>query len=300
MIDLSIIIVTYNHQDEINNCLQTMAGAIYSFHSEIFLIDNSSTDHTVSISKKILSNLEKMQHWSIICNETNKGFTRAVNQGLAQSHGEFLLILNPDTEVPTNIFGTLIEIFHKNKEIGIVSPQLRNPNGTLQPSCRRFPRHRDVIYNALGLSWLFSKNKEFNSWKMGDFDHQSQSEVEQPQGAFLLARREAMEQVGLLDEQFPMFFSDVDWCQRFIKKGWKILYVPSVQIIHHKGTSIYRNRLKMIWSSHRSFFYYFRKYYHGYGWKVINLFIGEVLITLAIFRSILYLLISKNMKDYAT
>ena len=298
MIDLSITIVTYNHQDEISCCLQTLIGAIPSFQTEIFLIDNDSADQTVCIVKKLLSTSSKKHRWSIICNETNKGFTRAVNQGLAQSHGKYVLILNPDTEVPVDGFQSLIEIFHKNKEAGIVSPQFRNPNGSIQPSCRRFPRHRDVIYSAIGLSWLFSKSKEINYWKMGDFDHQSQREVEQPQGAFLLARREAIEQVGFWDEQFPMFFSDVDWCRRFIQQGWKILFVPSVQIIHLKGTSIYKNRLKMIWSSHRSFYHYFKKYNQGFWRQLINLIIGEILIGVAILRSIFYLLKSKNIKDF--
>jgi len=296
--DISIIIVTFNHEQEITKCFTTLRSAIISFQTEIFIIDNHSTDQTVSVSKKLLSNFKKKHHWSIICNEANIGFTRAVNQGLAQSRGEFVLILNPDTELPANIFRPLIGIFHKNKEVGIVSPQFRNSDGTIQPSCRRFPRHRDVIYNATGLNCLFKKNSELNYWKMCDFDHQTQREVEQPQGAFLLARRKAIEQVGLLDEQFPMFFSDVDWCQRFNKKGWKILFVPGVQIIHYKGTSIYKNRLKMIWSSHRSFYKYFQKYYNGTGWKILNTITGEILIALALVRSIFYLVNSKNLKDY--
>lgn len=298
MIDLSIIIVTYSHQDEISDCLQKLARAISDFQSEIVIIDNHSTDQTIAISQRLLSHFGRKHHWSIICNETNKGFTTAVNQGLAQSCGEFVLILNPDTEVPADVFRSLIEIFHQNKEVGIVSPQFKNPDESIQPSCRRFPRHRDVIYNATGLNWLFSKSKEFNYWKMGDFDHQIQREVEQPQGAFLLARREAIEQVGFWDEQFPMFFSDVDWCRRFIQKGWKILFVPGVQIIHLKGTSIYKNRLKMIWSSHRSFYHYFRKYYHGFWCQFTNLITGEILIGVAILRSIFYLLKSKNIKDF--
>jgi len=296
--DISIIIVTYNHEHEITRCLTTLRSAITSFQTEIFIIDNHSIDQTVFIAKKLLSNLENKHCWSIICNEVNKGFTRAVNQGLAQSRGEYVLILNPDTELPVNVFRPLIEEFHNNNEVGIVSPQFSNHDGTIQPSCRRFPRHRDVIYNAIGFNLLFSQSNEFNYWKMDDFDHQTQKEVEQPQGAFLLVRREAIGQVGLLDEQFPMFFSDVDWCRRFIQKGWKILFVPGVQIIHHKGTSIYKNRLKMIWSSHRSFYHYFKKYYRGVGWQILNLTTGEILIGVAILRSTFYLLTSKNMKDY--
>lgn len=298
MPDLSIIIVTYNHESEIKNCLLTLKNAIASFNAEIFLIDNHSADKTVSVIKNLQKNFDEKYDWSIICNATNIGFTKAVNQGLVRSQGKFVLLLNPDTEIPSEIFQSLIQIFENNSDFGIVSPQFRNLDGTIQPSCRRSPRHRDVIYNALGLNWLFSNSKEFNYWKMGDFDHQTQREVEQPQGAFLLARREAVAQVGLLDEQFPMFFSDVDWCRRFIEKGWKILFVPGVQIIHHKGTSIFKNRIKMIWSSHRSFYHYFRKYYRGMVWSLINLITGKLLIFLALIRSILYLATSNNSKDF--
>ena len=298
MPDLSIIIVTYNHESEIKTCLLSLSDAIAQLHTEIFIIDNHSSDKTVSVAQKVLAIFDTEQSWSIFCNATNIGFTKAVNQGLKLSQGKYVLLLNPDTEIPAGIFQSLIQIFEKNNDVGIVSPQFRNPDGTIQPSCRRFPRHRDVIYNALGLHWLFRNSQEFNYWKMGDFDHQIQREVEQPQGAFLLARSEAVAPVGLLDEQFPMFFSDVDWCRRFIANGWKILFVPGVQIIHHQGTSIYRNRLKMIWSSHRSFFHYFRKYYRGALWSPVNFFTGELLILLAMLRSIGYLLNSKNMKDY--
>ena len=144
--------------------------------------------------------------------------------------------------------------------MGIVAPQFLNADGSIQPSCRRFPRHRDIVFHALGLNYLFPYSKLYNYWKMGDFDHQSQRFVDQPQGAFLLTHRRAFEDVGLLDENFPMFFSDVDWCRRFINKGWKITFTPEVKIIHHKGSSVYnnRNRISLIWSSHISFYLYFQ------------------------------------------
>lgn len=297
MIKLSIIIVTYNHQHEIEQCLGSLNRALIHFRAEVFLIDNHSADHTVVVAQKLLSDFDEKHRCWMICNDSNRGFTQAVNQGLAQSQADYVLILNPDTVLPPNIFSVLLQTMEDDSRIGIVAPQFRNPDGTIQPSCRRFPRRRDVIYHALGLQWLFNNSREFNSWKMGDFDHQSQREVDQPQGAFLLARKTAIDQVGLLDERFPMFFSDVDWCRRFIDHGWKILFVPSVQIMHFKGTSIYRNRLKMIWSSHRSFYDYFQKYQPGSLQAILNLMIGEILIGLALVRSIFYLLSSNVPKS---
>lgn len=293
---LSIIIVTYNHEREIKKCLHSLSRALSKFLAQIFIIDNHSTDGTIAVARKVLSQLEFKHRWTIICNTTNRGFTMAVNQGLRQAQGDLVLLLNPDTELPAQVFQQLFDIFRADPQVGVVAPQLRNPDGTIQPSCRRFPRRREVIYHALGLNWLFPRSHEFNYWKMGDFDHQRQQEVEQPQGAFLLARKAAADQVGLLDERFPMFFSDVDWCRRFIGHGWKILFTPSVQIIHHKGTSIYRNRLKMIWTSHRSFYHYFQKYELCIWQRLLNLITGEILIGLALVRSIFYLLNSDGSK----
>ncbi|MBC7186808.1 MAG: glycosyltransferase family 2 protein, partial [Calditrichaeota bacterium] len=104
------------------------------------------------------------------------------------------------------------------------------------------------------------KSPLFNGWKMGDFDHLSQRDVDQPQGAFLLARREAVASVGVLDERFLMFFSDVDWCRRFWEGGWRVTFVPEVHAIHHKGASVFAHRVPALIASHRDFLRYFRKY----------------------------------------
>ena len=294
MIDISIILVTFNHQQEIQNCLKSIRAALTSYHAQIIFIDNYSSDRTVPNARVELEKFEPQHKWLIIQNSVNKGFTKAINQGLTKSQGKYILILNPDTELNPQLFPPLINIIEKNKKCGIVSPQFINSDGTIQPSCRRFPRHRDLLYTTFGLNKLFSNSPRFNYWQMGDFDFQTQRTVQQPQGAFLLTHRKALNQIGLLDETFPMFFSDVDWCRRFIEHGWEILFVPGVKIIHHKGGSIYKNRLKMIWSSHRSFYLYFKKYYHGKWWNVINLLTGELLILLAILRSIFYLISHHN------
>jgi len=298
LLDLSVIIVTYNHEHEIKKCLASLGANLGNLIVEIIIIDNHSLDRTVRIVIKSLTKFPRSHNFSIIVNETNKGFTKAVNQGLTASNGKYLLILNPDIEFHADVVTPLVEFMKQDKQIGIVTPQFLNADGTIQPSCRRFPRHRDFFYNLLGLNLLFKKSKEFNYWKMGDFNHQSKKEVEQPQGAFLLTHRRVVNQVGFLDEQFPMFFSDVDWCRRLIQNQWKILYVPGVKIIHHKGTSIYRHRLKMIWSSHRSMYHYFKKYSKDILGSFMNYLTGEFLLLAAVLRSIFYQLNSNKIKDY--
>jgi len=292
--DITVIIVTFNHQTEIRGCLNSLSKVRGSYTTEILIIDNNSTDDTVNSAIDELAKFNRRKNWQIIQNYSNAGFTKATNQGIELSTGRYILLLNPDTRIPEDIFSKLIPVFQTDSRLGILSPQFRNADGTIQPSCRRFPRHRDLLFASFGLNRFFPGNKQFNFWQMGDFDFLTDRYVEQPQGAFLLTHRQALEDVGFLDEKFPMFFSDVDWCFRFIKKGWKILFVSSVKIIHDKGSSVYKNRFKMIWSSHRSFHLYFKKHYSQKRMRPVNFFTGQLLILLAALRSLYYLLVQRN------
>ncbi len=280
-VQLSLIIVTYNSAEEIETCLTSLKEATKQFSTQVILIDNASQDETRNIVENISSMFSNIQ---LILNSENRGFTKSVNQGLRLSDGEHILLLNPDTILPENTFTTLLPMFKKHPNTGIVSPQFLNADGSIQPSCRRFPRRRDVFFHFMGLHLLFPQSPIYNGWKMGDFDHREESFVDQPQGAFLLVKREAYQQVGFLDESFPMFFSDVDWCQRFANKGLKILFTPKISIIHHKGRSIYKNRIPLIWSSHKSFIRYFQKYFQG---AFINYITAVILIITAVLRIVL-------------
>ncbi|OQX86928.1 hypothetical protein B6D60_05095 [candidate division KSB1 bacterium 4484_87] len=282
---LSVIIVTFNHADEIGKCLQSLKASPVRSDMEILLIDNNSADKTVAVASSFASDFEKFE---LIQNNENLGFTQGVNQGLKLASGDFVLLLNPDTIIPRETLPRLMSQLENSPQIGAISPQFRNPDGSIQPSCRRFPRRRDVIYNALGLSLLFPHSREFNYWKMGDFDHNQTREVEQPQGAFLLLRREVSSQIGFLDERFPMFFSDVDLCRRIFGAGWKILFFPEVHIIHAKGTSVLRNRVKMLKTSHLSFYHYFQKYYSGKINRLLNYALGIFLLLLMTIRIIFH------------
>jgi len=290
VIDISIIIVTFNNQTEIGSCLRSLRAALKNLRAQLIVIDNDSSDRSRDIVRTALEEFSGLHNGHIIENPANFGFTRAVNQGLEIADGEFILLLNPDTEVHSDTLDALIETIRRDPDVGVASPQFLNYDRSIQPSCRRFPRHRDILYSALGLDLIFPKSLEFNYWKMGGFDHCSRQTVEQPQGAFLLTHRSVLSDVGVLDERFPMFFSDVDWCRRMVEKEWKILFTPEVQIIHGKGSSIVKRRLEMIWSSHRSFFHYFQKYYRGPGWFVLNITTAELLIALALLRSLTHLL----------
>ncbi|NIA30349.1 MAG: glycosyltransferase [Actinobacteria bacterium] len=277
-VSISVIIVTFNNVRTILPCLVSLQKALFQYQSQVFIIDNASSDGTISVLGQKQKSLTKyFSEFSLRLNNTNLGFTLAVNQGLKLASGDFVLLLNPDVVLQNDTIERLLTCFSQENKIGVVAPQLRFSDGRIQPSCRNFPRKRDVILELSGLAKLFPSSPVFNHWRMSDFDHQETKDVEQPQGAFLLARQEVLQQVGFLDERFPMFFSDVDWCRRIIAKGWRIRFCSGTFVMHLQGHSVFQRRGEMIVSSHRSYVAYFKKYDETFLEQVSSLFIALVL-----------------------
>ena len=145
----SVVIVTYNNCTQINDCLSSLALALSSCTSQLFIIDNGSTDGTIDRLNGAAH--DRFTQCTIICNQTNTGFTRAVNVGLKQCRGQYILLLNPDVTLQRNTLSTLRSCLEGSPDIGLVAPQLRNIDGSIQPSCRRFPRKRDVFFELCGI-----------------------------------------------------------------------------------------------------------------------------------------------------
>jgi len=283
---ISIIIVTYNSEIEISDCISSIINTSKKIDFNILIADNNSNDNTVL-------NIEYFDSSKItlIKNDLNFGYTKANNQCLKIAKGNYILFLNPDTILQKGSLKTLIEALDNDDELGAGAPQLKYPNGTIQKSCRRFPRRRDVFYEVFGLSKIFKNSKEFNHWKMGDFNHTTSEYIEQPAGAAILVKRKVIDEIGLLDEQFPMFFSDVDFCKRIINNGHSIKFTTDTFITHKGGSSIFRNRTKMILTSHISFYKYFAKHKKGIINSILNIIIGCLLILMIPFRVFINLLL---------
>ncbi len=256
--DIAVIIVTYFSDGVILPCLQSLSAAHPTAKMQIIVVDNHSTDATLEKVKGWNPGSDRLQ-LKVVANQRNRGFTAAVNQGLQLAEARFILFLNPDTVLPPGSLQTLLQRMEADPRIAVAAPQLRNPDGSVQPSCRRFPRRRDVLFHMLGLPLLFPHSPRWNYWKMGDFSHQEARPVEQPQGACLLARADVVRTVGPWDESYFMFFSDVDWCRRVQSSGFEIWFLPEVHVIHHQGKSVKAHRPRMILSSHLSFVRYFWK-----------------------------------------
>ncbi|MBN1541334.1 glycosyltransferase family 2 protein [candidate division KSB1 bacterium] len=251
--DIGVVIVTFNSHPIIRDCLVHLKTALQSSTGQVVIVDNLSTDGTREwLLNGARSALGPKVQLQVILNSENCGFTRAVNQGLRRLSADFVLLLNPDVLLQPETLAILLRRL-QDPRVGIVAPQMRYFDGRIQPSCRRFPRKTDVIFELIGLSRLFPTHPRFNRWKMGDFDHTFSRRVDQPQGAFLLFSHRLPTRLGLLDESFVMFFSDVEWCRRVVRNGYQIHFCAETFVLHKKGDSIYRDRARMIASSHAGF-----------------------------------------------
>ena len=252
--DVSIVIVTWNSSGLIGECLDSIYIHKGKLKFEVLVVDNDSRDATKDIIREFYPQV------IVIENKENSGYAKANNQGIQCSLGKYILLLNPDTRLKDNALLDLFLFMEHHPEAGAAGPQLLNQDGSIQSSCREFPGFSTLISEILGLSYLFPKSKSFARWRMGYFDHDSLREVDQPMGSALMLRRKALNQVGLMDESFVMFFNDVDLCYRLKKANWKIYFYPEAKAYHLLGASTRKAKSKMIYLSHRGYYKFLKKH----------------------------------------
>jgi len=235
--EISIIIVNYNVREFLRQSLLSIRKAlapmgVVNLAAEIFVVDNGSNDGSADMVRREFPEVK------LIANRDNLGFARANNQALRQATGRLLVLLNPDTVVQEDTFTAIRAFFDQHPETGMVGCKVLNPNGTLQLACRRsFPTPWVAFTRLSGLSRLFPSSRWFGRYNLTYLPENETAEVEAISGSFMAVRREALDQVGLLDEDFFLYGEDLDWCFRMRAAGWKIHYFPGTQIIHFKGES---------------------------------------------------------------
>jgi len=255
MLDLSILIVNYNVKHYLRQCLKSIYTNTKKLSFEITVVDNNSADGSVDVLKREFPEVK------LIENCQNLGFAKATNQGLKENNGRYILLLNPDTVVLPKALEKMVEFMEENPRAGALGCKLLNPDGSLQRSCRSFPTLTTAFFENTGLEKLFPKNKFIGRHRMGYWGHNDIREVDQPTGAALMVRREIISQVGLMDEQFYMYYDDVDWCYRIKRRGWKIYFIPLARIIHYGSQSARPNMPKMRIQGYKSRHRFFRKNY---------------------------------------
>jgi GT2 family glycosyltransferase len=254
--DLSIIIVNWNTCDLLAQCLESVLDEMHrlpGLEIETLVVDNASTDHSISM-------LQEQFPWvRLIENQENVGFAAANNQAIQQSTGRYVLLLNPDTEVEPGALAALISFLDTHPQAGATGAQLLNPDGTLQTSCYPFPTLTGELWRLLHLDALCP----FGVYHMADWDMGLPREVEVIQGAALMLRREALDQVGFLDDQYFMYTEEVDLCYRLKKGGWSLYWVPQAKVVHYGGQSTNQVAAKMFLCLYESKLIFMRKHY---GW----------------------------------
>ena len=197
----------------------------------------------------------------VIQNPTNLGYTLPMNQVLQLAAGRFLMQLNPDTVLLPGLLDSLSDFLDSHPEVGICTPKVLNRDGSLQKQCRRSAaRPWDAVTYVLGLSALFPKSRLFGRYLLTYLPEDQTSEVEAVSGSCMLIRREVIDQIGYLDEQFFAYQEDADFCFRAREAGWKIYYYPQAQVIHYGGRGGSRREpYHGIYNWHRSFYRYYRK-----------------------------------------
>jgi len=254
-VQLSICIVTYQANDYLRRCLLSIAQNPPDGIFECIVVDNHSDDGTQEMLEAEFPQVR------VISNPRNLGYTVPMNQAMREAKGKYLLQLNPDTLIHPKALSLLIEFMERNPEIGICGPKILNDDGSMQKPCRRGEsRPLAVIGYFTRLGKLFPRNKPLNEYLMSYMDENETHAVAGVAGSCMLIRKETIDQIGYLDEQFFAYQEDADFCFRARKAGWKIFYYPPAQVTHFGGLGGSRvHPYRSIYEWHKSYFLYYRK-----------------------------------------
>ena len=256
IIDLSIIVVNWNTCTLLAQCLQSLEDTIRDAHFEVWVVDNGSSDESVAMIRR------QFPKTHLITNSENVGFVRANNQALAHCQGRYVLLLNSDTKVLPGSLDEAVRFMDAHPQAGLAGVRLLNPDETFQASYTPFPTlwGEFLILSRLGRLLI---RPTFPSY--GPHVEEGAQRIEgYVEGAYLLARREAMQQVGGMDERIYMYAEDTDWCYRFYQAGWEVWYLPQAPIIHYGGQSTKKRVGRMEAELYRSRVYFFRKHYGAF------------------------------------
>jgi GT2 family glycosyltransferase len=224
---------------------------------QVSVVDNASTDGTAEMVR------DEFPEVKLYALDWNSGFTVGNNIALREARAPFVLVLNPDTEVYEGALDHMLAVMRERPDIGMSSCRLARPDGTLDHAAKRsFPTPIGALAHFVGIGRRENSPKwlaQYRAFELGEYEA---GDVDSVNGAFMLVRREALEQVGLFDERYWIYMEDLDWCYRFWQAGWPVLYWPGAEVVHVKGGSATKNRS---WRANRAFhrgmWLFYRKHY---------------------------------------
>ncbi|MEI6820828.1 MAG: glycosyltransferase [Bacteroidota bacterium] len=284
---LSVIIVNYNVEHFLEQCLLSVYEACKSISSEVFVVDNNSVDGSIKMLK------EKFPSIILIENKDNRGFSKANNQAISIAKGEYVLLLNPDTIVEADTFSKVINYMDINPEAGGLGVKMIDGKGNFLPESKRgLPTPTVAFYKIFGLAALFPKSKTFGKYHLGFLDKDKTHEVEILSGAFMLIRKSVLDKIGNLDEDFFMYGEDIDLSYRIIKAGYKNIYYPLTRIIHYKGESTRKSSVNYVFTFYNAMIIFARKHFSQKNAQLFSTLIN-IAIYLRAFLSVLRRFLNK-------
>ncbi len=285
---LSVIIVNYNVKYFLEQCLYSVREAGRGMAVEVYVVDNNSVDGSCAMVK------EKFPEVILIENKDNVGFSKANNQAIRISSGEYVLLLNPDTVVEADTFSKCTAFMDAHPQAGGLGVKMIDGEGKYLPESKRgIPTPDVAFYKISGLIKLFPKSKKYARYYLGHLSNEETCEIEILAGAFMLMRRSVLDQTGLLDETFFMYGEDIDLSYRIMQAGYKNYYFPETRIIHYKGESTKKGSLNYVYTFHNAMAIFARKHFSQKNAKIFT-FCIQTAIFLQAFLSLIKR-VSKNL-----
>lgn len=280
MIDVSVVVVTYREDlDLLKACFDSVARS-RNISYELIVVDNGANEAT----RGLLHAYDRVQYLS---NAQNLGFAAAVNIGMRQAGGRYVLLLNPDAKFEENTLAAMITHLDEDQNVGIASCLIKYPDGTIQESIRRFPSLKDQLMIMLKLPHLFRRLRSVDHYMMREAEPHRTQDVDSIMGAFMFIRRDLMEEIGLFDERYFMWFEEVDYCRMAHDAGWKIRHYADISIEHLKGHTFAKlatlRKQKWIRASLRK---YMRKHHGNFAWMILWL-LTPLFVLLAILAALI-------------
>ncbi len=256
MVQLSVIIVNYNVSYFLEQCLHSVIKASEGLNIETFVVDNNSVDGSVDMVR------EKFPDVKLIANKDNVGFSRANNQAIRISNGKYVLLLNPDTLVEEDTFAKTIAYLDEHPDVGGLGVRMIDGQGQFLPESKRgLPTPLVAFYKIFGLSAMFPKSRTFSEYHLGYLSKEENHEIPILSGAFMMMRKETLDKVGLLDEDYFMYGEDIDLSYRITLGGYKNVYFSETRIIHYKGESTKKSSVNYVFVFYRAMLIFAKKHF---------------------------------------
>lgn len=295
---ISIIIVNFNTENLLRDCLRSIYEKTSGLSYEIFVVDNASSDNSCTMVQYEFPEI------NLIRNTENKGFAAANNQAISLVKGKYIVLLNSDTVLINNAFGIMYDFMEDHDNVGICGPQLLNKDHSIQKSIAEFPSVKKIIGSYVASVNRIKPLHDFNRFEPQYYDYTRQKKIAGAAltGACLMIRRSLFEEFGLLDEQYFFYLEEADWSLSVIKKGWGIWFVPEAKVMHYLMASVKQNRnteveIKVKTRQVKSLIYFYRKHYGQCNVALLRIVLASFFFANIFRRAIEYYFIGRGKRQ---